>query len=79
MFYLILFILSILQDSSNKKAFAKSYINEIAKEAIFTDRKRNELLKLWPQIFYELVYGSVTEMSDLQTYMKRCMEDLEKS
>ncbi|KAK3603129.1 hypothetical protein CHS0354_027921 [Potamilus streckersoni] len=62
----------------SKKAFARSYINEITKEAIFTDRKRNELLKIWPQIFYEMVYSSLTDMSDLQGYMKKCMEELEK-
>lgn len=54
-------------------------MNEITKEAIFTDRKRNELLKQWPMIFHEMVYSAVTDMSDMQSYMKKCLEDLEKS
>jgi hypothetical protein len=49
------------------------------KEAIFTDRKRNELLKQWPMIFHEMVYSAVGDMTDMQGYMKKCLEDLEKS
>ncbi|WAQ99125.1 LRC49-like protein [Mya arenaria] len=67
------------QDAQGKKTFARSYVNEMTKEAIFTDRKRNELIKIWPQIFYEMVYSSISDMSDSQTYMKKCLEDLEKT
>lgn len=51
----------------------------MTKEAIFVDRKRNELNKVWPQIFYEMVYSAVSDMSDSSSYMKKCMEDLDKS
>lgn len=54
-------------------------MNEMTKEVVFTDRKQNELNKIWPQIFYEMVYSAVSEMSDPQSYMKRCMEELEKT
>nr|XP_022330275.1 leucine-rich repeat-containing protein 49-like isoform X3 [Crassostrea virginica] len=67
------------QDSSNKRQFAKTYISEITKETVFTDKKRNEFLKQWPLIFHEMVYSAVTDMSDMQGYMKRCLEELEKS
>ncbi|XP_061172062.1 leucine-rich repeat-containing protein 49-like [Saccostrea echinata] len=67
------------QDSSNKKQFAKNYISEITKETVFTDRKKNEFLKQWPLIFHEMVYNAVTDMSDTQGYMKKCLEELEKS
>ncbi|XP_062612472.1 leucine-rich repeat-containing protein 49-like isoform X3 [Saccostrea cucullata] len=67
------------QDSSNKKQFAKNYISEITKETVFTDRKKNEFLKQWPLIFHEMVYNAVTDMSDSQGYMKKCLEELEKS
>lgn len=68
-----------LQDSSNKRQFAKTYISEITKETVFTDKKRNEFLKQWPLIFHEMVYSAVTDMSDMQGYMKKCLEELEKS
>ncbi|XP_045156719.2 leucine-rich repeat-containing protein 49-like isoform X2 [Mercenaria mercenaria] len=67
------------QDLQGKRTFARSYINEMTKEAIFVDRKRNELNKIWPQIFYEMVYSAVSDMSDSSSYMKKCMEDLDKS
>ncbi|XP_056022977.1 leucine-rich repeat-containing protein 49-like isoform X11 [Ostrea edulis] len=67
------------QDSSNKRQFAKNYISEITKETVFTDRKKNEFLKQWPLIFHEMVYSAVTDMSDMQGYMKKCLEELEKS
>ena len=69
----------IFQDSQGKKSFAKSYINEMAKEAVFTDRKRNELNKIWSQIFYEMVYSALSDMSDMPSYSKKCLEELEKT
>ena len=51
----------------------------MTKEAIFTDRKRNELNKIWPQIFYEMVYSALSDMADPHTYMKKCMEEVDKS
>ncbi|XP_052101103.1 leucine-rich repeat-containing protein 49-like isoform X13 [Mytilus californianus] len=66
-------------EQNARRNFARSYVNEITKEAIFTDRKRNELLKQWPMIFHEMVYSSMSDMSDMQSYMKKCLEELEKS
>ena len=62
-----------------KRGFARSYVNEMTKEVIFTDRKKAELNKIWPQIFYEMVFTSVTDMSDSHNYMKKCMDELEKT
>ena len=73
------FLLALLQESQGKKTFAKSYINEMAKEAVFTDRKRNELNKIWPQIFYEMVYSALSDMSDMPSYSKKCLEELDKT
>ena len=75
---LICVFFSNLQDRSSKKSFARNYINEIAKEVVFNDRKKNELLKLWPSIFHEMVHVAVMDMSDLQGYMKQCLEYLDK-
>ncbi|VDH99924.1 leucine-rich repeat-containing protein 49 [Mytilus galloprovincialis] len=66
-------------EQNARRNFARSYVNEITKEAIFTDRKKNELLKQWPMIFHEMVYSSMSDMSDMQSYMKKCLEELEKS
>jgi hypothetical protein len=30
-------------------------------------------------IFHEMVYSAVGDMTDMQGYMKKCLEDLEKS
>ncbi|KAL4228191.1 Leucine-rich repeat-containing protein 49 [Mactra antiquata] len=68
-----------LQDTQGKRSFARSYINEMTKEAIFTDRKQNELNKIWPQIFYEMVFSALSDMSDTNSYMKKSLDDLEKS
>jgi hypothetical protein len=76
--YLYIFVF-FFQDLQGKRTFARSYINEMTKEAIFVDRKRNELNKIWPQIFYEMVYSAVSDMSDSTSYMKKCLEDLDKS
>lgn len=54
-------------------------MNEMTKEVVFTDRKQTELNKIWPQIFYEMVYSAMSDMADSQTYMKKCMEELEKT
>ena len=72
-------VFSIFQDSQGKKSFAKSYINEMAKEAVFTDRKRNELNKIWSQIFYEMVYSALSDMADIPSYSKKILEELEKT
>lgn len=67
------------QEQNARRNFARSYVNEITKEAIFTDRKRNELLKQWPMIFHEMVYSAMADMTDMSGYMKKCLEELEKS
>ncbi|XP_048258880.1 leucine-rich repeat-containing protein 49-like isoform X2 [Haliotis rufescens] len=64
---------------SSKTQFARSYINELTKEAIFADKKRAELQRLWPQMFYEMVQSTLSDMQDMKTYMKKCTEELDKS
>ena len=67
------------QDSQGKKSEAKKFINEMARDAVFTDRKRNELNKIWSQIFYEMVYSALSDMSDMPSYSKKILEELEKT
>ena len=62
-----------------RKDFASKYITELSKEAILVDHKKNNLRKIWNQLFMEMVQTAVVEMFDSQTYMKHCYEELEKS
>ncbi|XP_064618842.1 leucine-rich repeat-containing protein 49-like isoform X2 [Lineus longissimus] len=67
------------QELKMKNDFSKLYIAELKSEAIHVDSKRIELQKVWPQIFVELVQNAVIDMYDGTSYMKKCMEDLEKT
>ncbi|XP_041367992.1 leucine-rich repeat-containing protein 49-like isoform X2 [Gigantopelta aegis] len=67
------------QDHDAKREFPRSYVNELTREAVFSDRKRAELQKIWPQLFFEMVQSAIMDMSDMNAYKKRCMEDLERT
>ena len=67
------------QDQDPKREFPRSYVNELTREAVFADRKRAELQKIWPQLFFEMVQSAITDMSDMNSYKKRCMEELERT
>ncbi|XP_064608025.1 leucine-rich repeat-containing protein 49-like isoform X2 [Liolophura sinensis] len=58
---------------------AKSYVAEVVKDTLYCDRKNNELRRIWPQLFYEMVKDAVLEMTDIKSYMKKCMEEIERS
>ena len=67
------------QDQDNKRHFSHNYLTEMTKEAIFNDRKRTELMKIWPSLIVDMVKNSLTEMSDMDAYMKRSLDELERS
>lgn len=73
-----LYIFCFFQDQQPKRTFGRNYVSELIRDTIFTEKKRTELIKIWPQMFYEMVYNAVTDMEDLQAYMKKCTEELEK-
>ncbi|CAH1797225.1 unnamed protein product [Owenia fusiformis] len=66
------------QEKKTKQQFSMNYIKDLTTQAIMTDKKKQTLQKVWPQIFYDLVQNAVIDMADPGSYMKRCMEQLEK-
>ena len=48
-------------------------------EAMQTEQKQGALQRLWPQIMTEMVQTAVLEMSDIDKYRKKCIDELEKS
>lgn len=51
----------------------------MTKESIFIDLKRTEILKLWPGLITEVVQNALNDMKDMDSYMKRSLEEIEKS
>ena len=67
------------QDHGRRKTFVKGYVADLAKESILADQKQSMVQSMWPQILTELVQNCVLEMSESSVYMKKCMEELERS
>ena len=57
----------------------KSYMAELTKDSILSDQKQSLVQTMWPQILSELVHNCLIDMCDSPAYMKKCMEELEKS
>lgn len=68
-----------LQEQRARNDFVGSYIKELTVEAINVDKKRVALRRLWPAILEDMVHTAVIDMWDKTAYMKRCLEELEKS
>lgn len=66
------------QETNTKKNFAHSYVTDLTKEAIFSDRKRSELMKIWPGLVVDMVLTALSDMADMESYMKRSLDALEK-
>ncbi|BFY97135.1 hypothetical protein BsWGS_00175 [Bradybaena similaris] len=67
------------QDTYSKKNFSHNYVADLTKEALFSERKRIELLKIWPSLITEMVQDALSDMVDMEAYMKRSLEVLDKS
>ena len=67
------------QEQQPRRNFVKSYVKDLTKSAIHADQKHVKLQQMWPQIFAELIRNAVMDMWDTQAYMKKCMDDLDKS
>ncbi|KAK7486768.1 hypothetical protein BaRGS_00021915, partial [Batillaria attramentaria] len=65
------------QETSNKRDFTRSFLNELTKEAVFADRKRVELERVWPSMFYNLVQSAVTQMVDASSYAKSALDSVD--
>ncbi|XP_070206468.1 leucine-rich repeat-containing protein 49-like isoform X2 [Littorina saxatilis] len=67
------------QDAESKRDFTKAFLSELTKEAVFADRKRLELVRVWPTMFLGLVQSAVTQMMDSEAYAKTALESLDRS
>ncbi|KAL8577182.1 hypothetical protein ACOMHN_047950 [Nucella lapillus] len=67
------------KESDQKRDFTRAYLSELLKEATFSDRKRVELVRLWPSLFLSLVQTAVAQLLDPKPYAKNTLDSLEKS
>ncbi|GFS15589.1 leucine-rich repeat-containing protein 49 [Elysia marginata] len=61
-----------------RRQFARNYLSELTKEAVFSDRKRAEMMKVWPGLIMEMVQSALSDMSDMDGYMKRALDELDR-
>jgi hypothetical protein len=67
------------QEIKSKKEFTRAYLNEISKEAVFSDRKRVELERTWPTMFFGLVQSAVSQFVDSHNYAKNALQQMENT
>ena len=67
------------QEQEGRRQFVRKYVHQLTQEAMQTEQKQSALQRLWPQIVTDMVRTAVLDMSDIDKYRKKCMEDLEKS
>lgn len=51
-----------------------NYMKEIANTAILAERKKKKLNEILPGIFCKMVHSAVTDLNDLDTFMKDSFE-----
>lgn len=51
-----------------------NYMKEIAHTAILTERKKKKLNEILPEVFCKMVHSAVTDLNDLDTFMKNSFE-----
>ncbi|RUS69701.1 hypothetical protein EGW08_022537 [Elysia chlorotica] len=61
-----------------RKQFTRGYLSELTKEAVFSDRKRAEMMKVWPGLIMEMVQSALADMGDMDGYMKRALDELDR-
>ncbi|PVD20176.1 hypothetical protein C0Q70_20671 [Pomacea canaliculata] len=64
------------QDAEKKREFAQTYLSEMSREAIFCDRKRLELVRLWPSMFVTMVQTALAQMAEAGSYAKKTLENI---
>jgi len=63
-----------LQEEEERRTFAVNYMKEIANTAILAERKKKKLNEILPGIFCKMVRSAVTDLNDLDTFMKNSFE-----
>ena len=67
---------SVSQEVEERRTFAVNYMKEIANTAILTERKKKKLNEMLPGIFCKMVHSAVTDLNDLDTFMKNSFEKI---
>ena len=67
------------QDVAQRQKFVRHYVKELTYDAIQSNQKQTALRTLWPQILTDMVHSAIDDMWDSNNYMKKCLEQLEKS
>ena len=65
---------SVSQEADERRTFAVNYMKEIAHTAILTERKKKKLNEILPEVFCKMVHSAVTDLNDLDTFMKNSFE-----
>ena len=62
-----------------RAAFTKQHVQDLAAQAILCNKKQAEMRLMWPQIITSLITDNVTNMWNFNDYMKKCLENVDKS
>lgn len=69
----------VLQVRQKRADFANQWMRDVASAAISSWQRRAESRVLWPHLLTSVISDTVSDMWDLQAYMKRSLDSLEKS
>ncbi|GAB1605089.1 leucine-rich repeat-containing protein 49-like isoform X4 [Argonauta hians] len=64
---------------SKCKRLAKQYVSQIVTKVLRAEKKRNEVTRIWPELFDELLLNVLSDMSDINTYVNSWFDKLDKS
>ncbi|XP_076465763.1 leucine-rich repeat-containing protein 49-like isoform X2 [Babylonia areolata] len=67
------------QEVASKREFSRAYLSEVTKEAVCTDRKHSQLVRVWPAMFLSLVQTAVTQLMDTKNFAKNSLDTIERS
>lgn len=70
----LIIVVSFSQEADERRTFAVNYMKEIAHTAILTERKKKKLNEILPEVFCKMVHSAVTDLNDLDTFMKNSFE-----
>ena len=68
-----------LQEAKTRRSFLKSYLQSINSSAVHADQKLCSLHSNWVDVLSSIVRSAVVEMWDERSYMRKCMEEHERT
>ena len=70
----LIIVVSVSQEAGERRKFAVNYMKEIAHTAILIERKKKKLNEILPEVFCKMVHSAVTDLNDLDAFMKDSFE-----